>query len=1667
MAKLHRGARRRVPGPARTVRGAALVAATALVVAPLTATPTAFANTAGTGLVISEVYGGGGNSNATYNHDFVELYNPTSAAIDVSNMSVQYQSATGTGTPGATPLTGSVPAGGYYLVAEAGGSTGVDLPTAGTTGSLNLSGSNGTVFLANQQAALPERLTSPVDNAAVLDLVGYGTTNAYEGTPASSPGGNTESLQRDASGTDTDVNADDFDGDGIDPAPTPGAAPEESTPPPPPGEPITIEQLQGTTDVSPYAGQTVTTRGVVTAAYPSGGFYGFYIQTPDTGGAIDFAAHDASDAVFVYQQQGTVTPEVGDYVEVTGDVSEYKGLTELSIADGSAVTTLTDAVPAVKPATVGLPTDQAQRESLEGMLVAPQSTFTVADNYGLNQYGEIGLASGTTPLFTPTDVADPHDADAIKAVEDANAARSVTLDDGASVNYMTNDAAKDTPLPYLTQDHQIRVGSPVTFTAPVIFDYRNGGWDYQPTTQLTGDGDSPATFGHTRTNAPAATGGDLHIASFNVLNYFPTTGEEFEAEGNSCTSYDDRDGNPITVDRCDDPDGPRGAWNQVNFLRQQAKIVHAINHLGADIVSLEEIENSAKFGQDRDAAVKTLVQALNDDSAAGTWAYVPTPSTAGSQADEDVIRTAFIYKPASVQTVGDSVIDDATAFDNARDPLAQGFKPAGAPDYKTFAVVVNHFKSKGSGVDDGTGQGNANPDRVAQAKELVKFAKDVQKTYDTRRVFLSGDLNSYTQEDPMQVLYKAGYTDIGSAKAPGEATYLFDGLVGSLDHVLANRQALDMVTGAHVWNINSVEPVALEYSRYNYNVTDFYNQSPYRASDHDPLVVGLNTDVVTLNLLNINDFHGRIDDNTTKFATTVEQLRQDGGAGNTLFMAAGDNVGASLFASASANDNPTIDVLNALGMNASSVGNHEFDKGFSDLTGHLIPRADWRYLAANVYKKGTTEPALPGHDYKIFTRDGVRVGVVGAITQEAPSLVSPGGIANLDFGDPVTAVNRVADQLTDGDPTNGEADVIVAEFHEGATEGTPDGATFEEELAAGGAFAHIVNDLSPKVSVIFTGHTHKEYAWDAPVPGQPGTTRPIMQTGDYGANVGQVQLTVDNGSGDVLGYTARNVPQVSTADLSLPRVAKVNDIVTAALADAKVKGGVPVAKVTADITTAYQGGSYTGPGKTYVGPNPADPKAGRDDRQSESTIGDLVANALLSSMEPNGAEIGVTNPGGLRDELFYAGVDSTNADGVVTYAEANSVLPFVNNLWTVDLTGAQFKQVLEEQWQPDGSSRPFLNLGLSSNVSVTLDKDAPTGQHVTSVMVDGQPLDMGRTYRIGTFSFLATGGDNFTTFLDGKNVKDTGMIDRDAWIDYLGDHSPVSPTFDRREVYASDLPASIAAGADVSFTLHRLDLTSLGSPANSTVDVTMHSTAGDQTVATDIPVTDGEAAVAFTAPASVPQGATFVVTAHPSGTTVTIPAESGAPSTTASAVSATLSPATSVVRRSTPTLTATVTSDGAPVDGGTVEVWLGADRLGSATVADGTADVVLPKFGSTGTKTLKVAYTGTAGIAASSTTVDARVVRARSTVSAKAPAKVRKKHRWTLRVAVTASNGPVTGKVAVYRGKKVVRRATLTDGKVSVRMPAYRHKGKHTVRVKYLGSPYQRPDSVRVTVRVR
>jgi 5'-nucleotidase len=844
--------------PIRSALAALATLATAASGAALL-TPAAHANSAGPGLVINEVYGGGGNSGAPLKNDFVELKNTGATTVSLGGMRLEYRSGAGTGVSTnitALPAT-DVPPGRTFLVQEgAGAGNGVANPTPDATGSISMSATAGQVYLVKPSASDPfDPGTGNIDNDSIVDFVGYGAAGSYEtaATPAPS---NSTSVARDAAGDDTNQNSTDF----ASGTPTPagcGTTDCPGTPPPPPVE-ATIAQIQGTGDTSPLKGQNVTTTGVVTASYPIGGFFGYVIQTDGTGSGTD-ATGGASDAVFVHQPSGDVTVKVGDDVQVTGPVSEFNGLTELSVA-AADVDELGTTPQGITPLRIAYPTTDADREAHESELLAPTDRFTVTDNYDTNTFGEIGLATGDHQLWQPTDLYNPNlEPGKVADVQADNAARAVTLDDGASTNFSNSSI----PMSWLTTDNPVRIGSTATLHQPVILDYRNSAWKFQPTARVTGVGSEVATFSDTRTanRTPADVGGEIKLGTFNVLNYFNTTGVEWAAGGHTCTFYYDRSHSPVTDNECSD-NGPRGAAESsggtdlaaptADLERQRAKEVEAINTMDVDIMSLEEIENSVALGEtDRDDALKSLVDALNADAGYKRWAFAPSPDASHlpDPALQDVIRTAFIYNPNKVALVRDSqVLSDQSGagepFANAREPLAQEFKRKGALASDGFLVVVNHLKSKGDSSPAATGdnangvQGAFNGDRVRQAHALVDFAKATAQADGTKKIFLVGDFNSYTQEDPMQVLYQNGFVNQPSDD-PKDTSYEFGGMAGSLDHVLANTAAANLITGRDVWQINAEESVGFEYSRYNYNATLLYQPDQFRASDHNPELVGL------------------------------------------------------------------------------------------------------------------------------------------------------------------------------------------------------------------------------------------------------------------------------------------------------------------------------------------------------------------------------------------------------------------------------------------------------------------------------------------------------------------------------------------------------------------------------------------------------------------------------------------------------------------------------------------------------------------------------------------------------------------------------------------------------------------------------------------------------------
>ena len=371
--------------------------------------------------------------------------------------------------------------------------------------------------------------------------------------------------------------------------------------------PIPDIQAVGEGDDSAMVGATVTTVGVVTASYPAAEsglgatLDGYAIQTPGSGGAWD-EGRASSDALFVYAGKNGQVPAPGTCVSVTGTVGEFpattatgnpQSLTQLSATGFTQV----DGCEAVAPTPVtGVPAD-GQAEPYESMLLAPQGTWTITDNYQTNQYGTLALTPGPEPLRAATDVVAP--GQAARDYEAANAARVIALDDGTNTNLLKG-AATEVPYAYLANGAPARVGYHVSFDGPVVLEPRHGSFVFQPTSMVAGHPDrSPVTITGQRPGAPTV-GGDTRVATFNVLNYFSDLGVD-EA---GCTGYPDRTGAFVTAKKC----RVRGVYSHEAFANQQSKIVSAINALGADVVALEEVENTLATGARPSAARSALAR---------------------------------------------------------------------------------------------------------------------------------------------------------------------------------------------------------------------------------------------------------------------------------------------------------------------------------------------------------------------------------------------------------------------------------------------------------------------------------------------------------------------------------------------------------------------------------------------------------------------------------------------------------------------------------------------------------------------------------------------------------------------------------------------------------------------------------------------------------------------------------------------------------------------------------------------------------------------------------------------------------------------------------------------------------------------------------------------------
>ncbi|WP_165063282.1 bifunctional metallophosphatase/5'-nucleotidase [Marisediminicola senii] len=618
--------------------------------------------------------------------------------------------------------------------------------------------------------------------------------------------------------------------------------------------------------------------------------------------------------------------------------------------------------------------------------------------------------------------------------------------------------------------------------------------------------------------------------------------------------------------------------------------------------------------------------------------------------------------------------------------------------------------------------------------------------------------------------------------------------------------------------------------------------------------VVIEPEVTEIDIVSINDFHGRLEANGAAAGAAVLGGMVDfyeAQNPNTIFASSGDSVGASTFTSFIQNDEPTIDALNSIGLDVSAFGNHEFDQGQDDVNDRLIPRFGAGFVAANIYAAGTTTPVYD--EYEIIEVDGVSVGFIGALTTNMPSLVSPDGITGLEFGPVVPAVNRVADELSDGDDANGEADVLVLLVHEGAN---------SPELAAStdaSAFGDIATNTSSDVDAIISGHSHFEYDFD--IAGPDGTPRPVIQSGEYGEGFAHTSIQVDAATNELISISSTREPLASAARTTAGLTPFAPDpaveaIVAAAVEVAAVEGSVPLGVITDDVNRAQQPGTGDREG-TLV-----------ENRGGESTLGNLVADVQAWATQEAGAELALMNPGGLRTNL------EAGDDGVVTYAEAAGVQPFANTLVAMDLTTEQLTAVLEEQWA-HGTRTAFLKLGVSDALGYTYDPAAPYGSHITAIFKDGVEVLPGETHRVTVNSFLASGGDLFSTLAEGTNRVDTGQVDLQAFVDYFEAFETISPSTPQRSVGVTLPAGGLVEGTEATIELSSL-LFSGGESFNSGV---VQAAIGDTVLGSAeldpaaVPGTDevGRASLTFTVPAGLSGDQLLSLTVASTGTQLAVP----------------------------------------------------------------------------------------------------------------------------------------------------------------------------------------------------
>ncbi|MEU8812773.1 bifunctional metallophosphatase/5'-nucleotidase [Streptomyces violaceoruber] len=534
-------------------------------------------------------------------------------------------------------------------------------------------------------------------------------------------------------------------------------------------------------------------------------------------------------------------------------------------------------------------------------------------------------------------------------------------------------------------------------------------------------------------------------------------------------------------------------------------------------------------------------------------------------------------------------------------------------------------------------------------------------------------------------------------------------------------------------------------------------------------------------LLSFNDLHGNLEppagssgrvtevqpDGTTKtidaggveyLATHLREARK--GNRYSITAAGGDMVGASPLLSGLFHDEPTVEALNKLDLDVTSVGNHEFDEGAKELArlqnGGCHPTegcysdkefkgADYPYLAANVLDEKTGKPLLK--PYWVWKQRGVKVGFIGVTLEGTPDIVSAEGVKGLKFEDEVETINKYAKELQRQGVKS-----IVALIHEG---GFPASSSYNYDCDSPGAgdgisgpIVDIAKNITPQVDALVTGHTHNAYVCTIPDPA--GNPRMVTSASSFGRLYTDTTLTYDRRTGDIARTSVKSANHVVTRDV--PKAPDMTRLIAKWGTLAAPIGNRPIGYVSADIN--------------------------RDG--TESPLGDLIADAQFAYGEAQDPEtdLALMNPGGIRAPLTYT-ASGAEGDGVVTYAEGFTVQPFANTVNLKDYTGAQLIQVLKEQVSGPNEAAPKI-LQVSSGLTYTLDLTRSGADRVVtdSIRLNGAAIDPTATYRVASNSFLAGGGDGFTTLGEGTNER-VGADDLAAFEQYLTANSsataPITP----------------------------------------------------------------------------------------------------------------------------------------------------------------------------------------------------------------------------------------------------------------------------------------------------